>query len=191
MATQFIAIGTSLGGTAALQVLLPMLSPELPAAVALVFHRGQGSDQTLIHFLQTYCRLPVEEAHDKTPIHPGHLYVAPADYHLLVEDDHFALSTEAPVSFARPSIDVLFESVAEAYAHNAACVVLTGAGHDGAAGLAAIKRHGGLTLVQLPVTAKSRHMPDAAIATGMVDHVLPVEDIASLLAKWQHNKELQ
>lgn len=186
MATQFIAIGASLGGTAALQVLLPMLTPGLSAALGLVFHRGQGSDQTLIGFLRTYCRLPVVEPGDKTPILPAHLYVAPADYHLLVEADHFAVSTEAPVSFARPSIDVLFESVAEVYTQNAACVVLTGTGHDGAAGLAAIKRHGGMTIVQSPATAESRQMPDAAIATGMVDHVLALHDIAPILVQWQH-----
>lgn len=191
MAIQLIAIGTSLGGTAALQILLPMLPADLPAAVVLVFHRAQGSDQTLIKFLQNYARLPIEEAHDKTLVRAGQLYVAPADYHLLVEGDHFALTTEAPVSYARPSIDVLFESVAEVYANHAAGVVLTGAGHDGAAGLAAIKRRGGLTIVQTPATAESPHMPDAAIATGMVDSVLPVEDIAPLLAKWQHNEELQ
>lgn len=186
MAIQFIAIGVSMGGTTALQILLPMLSPALPAAVGLVFHRGQGSDQTLMGFLQTYCRLPLIEPRDKTPIQPAHLYVAPADYHMLVEADHFAVSTEAPVSFARPSIDVLFESAAEVYKQNAACVVLTGTGHDGAAGLVAIKRHGGMTIVQSPASAESPQMPEAAIATGMVDHVLSIHDIASMLAKWQH-----
>ena len=184
-ASRFIGIGASLGGTAALQQLLPTLPLEFPAAVALVFHRAPGSETTLVQFLRKYCRLPVEEAQDKTPIQSGRLYFAPADYHLLVEDDHFALSTEAPVSFARPSIDVLFESAAEAYGANAAGVILSGAGHDGAAGLAAIKRHGGLTMVQLPASAECSHMPDAAIATGLVDEVLPVDEIVAFLAKWQ------
>ena len=183
-----VAIGTSLGGTAALQVLLPTFPPEFPAAIALVFHRGQGSDDTLIHFLRKHCRLPVEEAQDKTPIYPGRLYFAPADYHLLVEDDHFALSTEPPVSFARPSIDVLFESVADAFAARAVGIVLTGAGHDGAAGLAAIKRRGGLTMVQSPATAESSHMPNAALETGMVDKVLPIEEIVPFLTKWGVNR---
>ncbi len=184
-ASRFIGIGASLGGTAALQVLLPTLPPELPAAVALVFHRARGPETTLVDFLRKYCRLPIEETQDKTPIRPGRLYFAPADYHLLVEGDHFALSTEEPVSFARPSIDVLFESAAETYGANAAGVILSGAGHDGAAGIAAIKRHGGLALVQLPASAESSHMPDAAIATGMVDKVLPVDEIVAFLAKWQ------
>lgn len=183
-----VAIGTSLGGTAALQVLLPTLAPDFSAAFALVFHRAQGTDDTLVHFLRKHCRLPVEEAQDKTPIHPGRLYFAPADYHLLAEDDHFALSTEPPVSFARPSIDVLFESVADVFAANAVGIVLTGAGHDGAAGLAAIKRRGGLTIVQSPVTAENSHMPNAALATGMVDKVLPVEEIVPFLTKWGGNR---
>jgi two-component system chemotaxis response regulator CheB len=186
MAMQVIAIGTSLGGTAALQILLPMLPSDLGAAVVLVFHRAQGSDETLVKFLRKHCRLPVEEAQDKTPIHTRRLYFAPADYHLLVEGDHFALSTEAAVSFARPSIDVLFESVAEACAERAVGVVLSGAGHDGAAGLAAIKQRGGLTLVQSPASAQSSHMPDAAIATGKVDRILSVEEIVPFLTKWQH-----
>lgn len=186
MAIKMIAIGASLGGTAALQVLLPMLPAQLSATVALVFHRGHDGDDTLGIFLRKHCQLPVEEVRDKTPIFPNHLYYAPADYHMLVEGAHFALSTEAAVSFARPSIDVLFESVAEVYGNTAAGVILSGAGHDGAAGLAAIKARGGLTLVQSPSSAQSSYMPDAAIATGQVDKVLPVEEVVPFLSKWQH-----
>ena len=167
-----------------MQVLLPTLPPDFPAPIALVFHRAQGSDDMLVHFLRKHCPLPVEEANDKTPIYPGQLYFAPADYHLLVEDDHFALSTEPPVSYARPSIDVLFESVADVYAAHAVGVVLTGAGHDGAAGLAAIKRRGGLTIVQAPATAENSHMPNAALATGLVDQVLAIEEMVPFLTKW-------
>lgn len=185
MAMQFVGIGASLGGTAALQKLLPTFPPEFSAAVTLVFHRGQGSGEALIRFLQKYCQLPVEEAQDKTLIAPGHLYFAPADYHLLVEGDHFALSTEAAVSFARPSIDVLFESAAEVYGEAAVGVVLSGSGHDGAAGLAAIKQRGGLTLVQSPASAESHYMPEAAIATGMVDKVLSVEEMVPFLTQWR------
>ena len=185
IATRFIGIGASLGGTTALQVLLPALPPEFRAAVTLVFHRAKGPDETLVRFLRKNCRLPVEEAQDKTPIRPGRLYFAPADYHLLVEDNHFALSTEAAVSYARPSIDVLFESAADAYGKKAVGIVLTGAGHDGAAGLAAIKRRGGLTIVQAPETAECSGMPNAAMATGMVDRTLALESIVPFLVKWQ------
>lgn len=183
MAFRFIAIGTSLGGTSALQVLLPALPGNFPAALTVVLHRGSDSGESLIHFLQRNCRLPVGEAQDKTLIMPGHVYVAPADYHLLVEGNHFALSTEAAVAYARPSIDVLFESAAEAWAKAAIGVILTGAGQDGAQGLAAIKRYGGLTVVQTPATAERSDMPNAALATGKVDEILPLDEIAPFLAK--------
>lgn len=183
MITRFIGIGASMGGTAALEVLLPALPPDLPAAVTLVFHRAQGSDQTLGLFLRRYCRLPVEEAQDKTPIRHGCLYFAPADYHLLVEGNHFALSTEAAVSYARPSIDVLFESAAETYGKNVVGIVLTGVGQDGAAGLAAIKRHGGLTIVQEPETAEYAGMPHAAVTPGMVDQMLALDRIVPFLTR--------
>lgn len=184
MTTQLIAIGTSLGGTSALQALLPTIPAHWKATVALVFHRAQGAGDTLERFLRKYSPLPVEEAHDKTPIHPGHLYYAPADYHLMCEENHFALTTEAVVSYARPSIDVLFESVAEVYGQRAAGVVLSGAGHDGAAGLVAIKQHGGLTVVQSPECAECASMPNAAIATGKIDKVLPLQEIVPFLLKW-------
>lgn len=183
MMMPFIAIGTSLGGTAALQVLLPALPKNWQAAVTLVFHRAQNTGDMLDRFLQKYSALPVKEAQDKTPIEPGHLYYAPADYHLLCEENHFALSTEAAVSFARPSIDVLFETAAEKYGKLAAGVVLSGAGHDGAAGLVAIKQRGGVTVVQTPQSAESTAMPKAAIATGKVDQILPLEKIVPFLVR--------
>ena len=186
MATKFIGIGTSLGGTGALQRLLPMLPPRFPAAITLVLHRTQGENDSLLDFLCKHCQLQVEEAQDKTPIRPGRLYFAPADYHLLVEESHFALSTDAAVSYARPSIDVLFESAAEAYGKNAVGIVLTGSGYDGAGGLAAIKRHGGMTIIQTPETAECSSMPNAALATEMVDVALSVESIVPFLVNQQH-----
>lgn len=181
----FIVIGTSLGGTSALRTLLPAFPPEFSGVVALVFHHVQGSDETLARFLRQNCKLPIEEAQDKTPIQAGRLFFAPADYHLLVEAGHFALSTEAPVSHARPSIDVFFESAAEAYGENAIGIVLTGAGQDGAQGMIEIKRRGGLTIVQTPTTAECPLMPTAAVATGAVDLALDVEDIVPFLLERQ------
>jgi two-component system chemotaxis response regulator CheB len=107
--------------------------------------------------------------------------VAPADYHLLVEDDRFALSVDARVQFARPSIDVLFESVAEGYRDRAIGIVLTGANADGAEGLAAIKRNGGVVIVQDPETATRKAMPEAALAAAVADAVLPLEAIGPFL----------
>jgi two-component system chemotaxis response regulator CheB len=176
-----VVIGTSAGGLAALQILLPGLPQDFPAPVILVQHRGREAGSGLCDFLQRSCGLPVLEPEDKEAIVPGRVYLAPRDYHLLIEGGHFALSTEAPVSYARPSIDVLFESAADAYGKDVIGVILTGKNRDGARGLAAIKRCGGLALVENPATAESREMPEAALVATAVDHVLPLAEIARFL----------
>lgn len=150
-----IVIGASLGGTQALQTLLAALPMDFLVPIAIVQHRSAGDDGLLHYFLQKQSYLPTTEPEDKEEILAGHIYLAPADYHLLIESNHFALSTEAPVCHARPSIDVLFTSVAEVYAERVLGIILTGASHDGASGLATIKEHGGFTLVQDPKTAAS------------------------------------
>jgi two-component system chemotaxis response regulator CheB len=131
--------------------------------------------------LGRHTRRIVSDPDDKTPLEPDHVYVAPPDYHVLVEDGHLALSTEAAVQFARPSIDVLFESVADEYADRAVGIVLTGANADGAAGLALIKGRGGVAIVQEPETSLRRAMPDAAIAATTADAILPLEEIPAFL----------
>jgi two-component system chemotaxis response regulator CheB len=176
-----VVIGTSAGGLAALQVLLPGLPSDFPSPVILVQHRGKEAGSGLCDFLQRWSALPVNEPGDKEAIEPGRAYLAPRDYHLLIEGRHFALSTEAPVSYARPSIDVLFESAADAYGKGVIGVILTGKNRDGARGLAAIKRCGGLALVEDPSTAESGEMPQAALAATIVDHVLPLAEIAPCL----------
>jgi two-component system chemotaxis response regulator CheB len=202
MGFEIIVIGTSLGGLDALNLLLSGLPKSLPVSVAVVQHRYKSSDNMLSGFLQQHSLLPVVEAQDKEAMAPGRVYLAPADYHLLVEAGSFALSTEAPVCHARPSIDVLFESAADDYAENVIGVILTGASFDGAKGLAKIKARGGLAIVQEPATAISRIMPEAAIAelmsmspceraeenkgdvsSGAVNWIMPLEDIAPLLVK--------
>ncbi len=183
MTFRFIAIGASMGGVDAMRLLLLALPRAFPVTVTLVLHRSKSSDEVLVRFLQKNCLLPIEEVQDKILIKPGHVYLAPADYHLLVEGDHFALSSEAAVSYARPSIDVLFESVAEAYGKEAVGVILTGANRDGAQGLAAIKRRGGLAIVQTPDTAECADMPNAALAAGKVDEILPLDEIALFLVR--------
>lgn len=181
MAFELIVVGTSLGGLRALEILLSGLPKSFPVSIAIVQHRHKTSDNTLKTLLQQYSALTLKEPEDKEVVVPGRVYLAPADYHLLVETGSFALSTEAPVSYARPSIDVLFESAADAYAQRVIGVILTGANQDGAQGLAKIKACGGLTVVQEPATAESRTMPEAALASVAVDWVLPLEDIASFL----------
>ncbi|HEX2699429.1 MAG TPA: chemotaxis protein CheB [Acidimicrobiales bacterium] len=179
MGYRLAVVGGSWGGLDALGRLLALLDPGGPLAVAAALHRApNGPEGALVSYLRSRSRLPVAEAEDKDEIEPGHVYLAPADYHLLVEPGRFALSIDAPIHFSRPSIDVLFESAADAYAEAATAVVLTGANADGCSGLCQVKRRGGLTLVQDPETAVRREMPDAAIATGVVDEVLTVEEIA-------------
>ena len=175
-------IGASWGGMHALERVLRQLDGGCRLAVAIAQHRSPDRAGTvLVDFLQRSCALPVAEAGDKDEIAPGHVYVAPPDYHLLVEPGHFALSIDAPVQQSRPSIDVLFESAADAYGEEVVAVVLTGANSDGALGLARVKQRGGLTLAQDPATAERREMPEAAIATGAVDRVATLEDLGCIV----------
>jgi len=173
-----IVIGTSLGGLSALKTLLGYLPKDFPAAIAIVQHRHRESDQSLSTFLQQLTVLPVHDVEDKECIQPGTVYLAPADYHLLVECGYFSLSVDEPVSYARPSIDVMFESVADAYSDHAIGVILTGANQDGVQGLKALKAKGGVTLVQDPNGAESPVLPSAAIAAVAVDWILPLSQIA-------------
>ncbi|MDM9380835.1 chemotaxis protein CheB [Chlorogloeopsis sp. ULAP01] len=188
MTFKLIVIGTSLGGLNALQVILSGLPQNFPVPIAVVQHRHKDSDYTLRALLQNCTQLSVKEAEDKEEILAGSVYLAPADYHLLIENkdktvnyDYFTLSTDAPVTYARPSIDVLFETAADAYAENVIGVLLTGANQDGVQGLVRIKARGGLTIVEEPSTASCPIMPAAAITTGVVDKIIPLEDIAFFL----------
>ncbi|WP_337884049.1 chemotaxis protein CheB [Fischerella thermalis] len=190
MKYQIIVIGTSLGGLEALQVILLGLPKTFPVPIAVVQHRHKDSDDTLRVLLQSYTNLVVKEAEDKEEILPGWVYLAPADYHLLIESKdktvsqpYFSLSTDVPVTYARPSIDVLFETAADAYNQKVIGVLLTGANQDGVQGLAKIKARGGMSIVEEPESAFCAIMPAAAIAFGVADQVLPLADIASFLVK--------
>ena len=182
MSYDVIAIGASWGGLHAVGTLLEGIPDELDQAIVVAQHRSPDSTRGVLEsLLQRHITRPVCEPGDKDPVEPCHVYIAPPDYHLLVDGRHFALSVEARVQFARPSIDVLFESVAQAYRDHAIGIVLTGSNEDGAAGLAAIKRNGGVSIVQDPHTAERRTMPDAAIAGSLADAVLPLEQIPHFL----------
>jgi two-component system chemotaxis response regulator CheB len=183
MNLDLVVVGTSYGGLHALSVLLDGLPADFEPAVAIVQHRSPDSDETLARLLQDRSRLPVLEVDDKEPIESGHVYIAPPSYHLLVEGGAFALSTEAPVAFSRPSIDVLFESAAEAFGPRVAGVLLTGANADGALGLRRIKELGGFAVVQDPDTALGRAMPAAGVALAPVDAILPLERIPGFLVE--------
>jgi two-component system, chemotaxis family, protein-glutamate methylesterase/glutaminase len=180
---EIIVVGASLGGLKAMGALLADLPEGFSVPLGLVQHRQAESEGRLVGLLQRHTKLRVTEAEDKEAIVGGNVYLAPSDYHLLVESGHFALSTEAPVSYARPSIDVLFESAAESYGNRALGVVLTGANDDGARGVASIRRAGGLVIVQAPETAEARSMPEAALREVPDAHSLSVDAIAAFLAE--------
>lgn len=182
MEYDIVVIGTSLGGLRALETVLGALPADFPLPVAVVQHRQPDSEERLGELLRQRCRCPVTEVEDKEVITPGQVYLAPSDYHLLVERGHFALSTDAPVWHARPAIDALFESAAETYGTGVIGLVLTGANHDGARGVARIKRCGGFAVVENPKTAESNPMPEAAIASAQVDRILPLSEIGPFVA---------
>ena len=182
MTFELVVVGTSLGGFDALKLLLGGLPASFPLPLAVVQHQGPSSSGELAALLQRYTALAVADAEDKDALLPGRVYLAPIGYHLLVEPGSVALSTEGPVWYARPSIDVLFESAADAYGAGVVGVVLTGASRDGAEGLARVKRRGGLAIVQDPATAASRALPDATLARTSVDWTVPLLEIPPLLS---------
>ena len=177
-----VVVGTSWGGLAALRTLVGALPASFRMAVTLVQHRHKDSDHVLRALLQERSPLVVCEVEDKMPLEEGHIYVAPPDYHTLIEPGHFALSTEAPVRFSRPSIDVTFNSAADAYGHRMVGVVMTGANTDGALGLRRISDLGGLAIIQDPKTAESPTMPEAAQKAVPRARVMPLPRIGEYLA---------
>ena len=183
MASRFdiVVIGTSTGGLKALQTLLSGLPADFSLPIVIAQHRGKDLDSGLCEYLGECSQLPVIEPEDKEPLLAGRAYLAPRNYHLLIENRSFALSTAQSVRFARPSIDVLFESAADAFQTGAIGVILTGANSDGARGLATIKSRGGLTIVEDPASAAARELPDAAIAKATPDRILALDQIAPCL----------
>ena len=177
-----MVVGTSAGGLRALEKVLGSLPSSFPIPIVAVQHRARESE-AFASIMQSLCALPVHEAEDKEPIIAPGIYLAPPDYHLLLEPGHLALSTDEPVSFSRPSIDVLFESAADAYGAGVLAVLLTGANQDGTKGLVRIRSVGGVALVQDPKTAESPEMPTAAINAGAADRVLPLAEIAAELLR--------
>jgi len=161
--------------------LLDGLHDDVHQPIIVAQHRSVESGGGLSRLLARHTRRLVSDPDDKTSLERDHVYISPPDYHVLVEDGHLALSTDAPVQYARPSVDVLFESVADEYGPRAVGIVLTGANSDGAAGLARIKERGGVAIVQEPTTSLRRTMPDAAIAATTADAVLPLEEIPAFL----------
>jgi two-component system chemotaxis response regulator CheB len=180
---ELVIIGASWGGLHAIGEILGGLPEDFPAPIVIVQHRQPGQEDLLSGLLNRHGPLTVREAEDKTELCPGCVFVAPANYHVLIEPGLIELNVEAEVRFSRPSIDVAMETAAHAYGDRAIGVVLTGANEDGAAGLAEIRRLGGVAVAQDPETAERSTMPAAAIAAAHPQHVARLEEIAPLLTR--------
>ncbi len=176
-----VVIGVSAGGLKALTAILPRLSPTMIQSVIIVQHLSPDSDDFLVQYFDKLCPLRVKEAEDKMPVEKATVYFAPANYHLLVEEDRsFALSTAERVQYSRPAIDVLFETAAEVFRERLAGLILTGANSDGTQGIKTIRRFKGFAIVQSPDTAEADTMPRSAIAAG-ADAIVELKDIAPFI----------
>lgn len=180
---EIVCIGCSMGGMDALKTIFGALPRDFSVPIAVVQHRYRTSDEGLPAFLRRHSKLNVVDTTDKEWIKPGTVYLAPANYHLLVERGELSLSVDEAVAYSRPSIDVLFESAADAYGPGVIGVVLTGANADGARGAARIKSRGGFVVVQDPATAESPAMPQAAIDATRVDRILPLDRVGPFLVE--------
>ena len=177
-----IVIGASAGGLHALTLLLEELPANYTIPVIIVQHRIKDQRDLLEEVLQHKCKITVKQADEKERISPGIVYIAPPDYHLMIENDEtFALSVDGRVKFSRPSIDVLFESAAETFKEKLIGIILTGANNDGAEGMKTIRKFKGVTIAQDPLEAECPVMPRSAIETGAVQLVLTLAEIRNFL----------
>jgi two-component system, chemotaxis family, protein-glutamate methylesterase/glutaminase len=174
-------IGTSWGGLSAVSAVVSGLPATFALPLVVVQHRSPDAPGLLAELLQAKTRLNVVEVDDKQKILPGHVFIAPPNYHLLIDRGYFALSTDAPVRYSRPSIDVTFISAADEYGKRAIGVVLTGANEDGSLGLKRITDRGGYAIVQEPATAESAIMPQSALRAVPRARVVPLAGIAAHL----------
>ena len=181
---QAIVIGTSAGGLYALSTILKQLPADYPIPVVVVQHRSKDQRDLMEDVLQSKCEIKINQADEKEKIKGATVYIAPPDYHLLVENDMtFSLSCDELVLYSRPSINVLFESAAVVYKDKLAGIILTGANNDGASGITMIKKYGGLTIAQAPAEAQCPFMPVASIETNNVNHVWTLLEIQNFLLK--------
>ncbi len=182
MKIKMLVIGGSAGSLDVLMDVLPKLRKDIDFPIVIILHRKKDSESLLADLLSSRSPLPVNEIEDKQPILPGVIYLAPPDYHVLIEkNDTFSLDVSEKVNFSRPSIDVSFESAADAYPNSIAGLLLSGANADGTEGLKCIKEKNGLVIVQQPGTADVAYMPQQAINEIKVDAILNKEEIASYI----------
>ena len=179
---KMVIIGGSAGSLDAMLKLLPKLKAGLQAAIIIVLHRKTTNDNILVDLFSAKTVLPVKEIEEKEKAMPGNIYIVPADYHLLIEQDEtFTLDLSERVNYSRPSIDVVFESAAHVYRSRLACILLSGANADGTEGLKYVRAQGGLAIAQDPATAEVEYMPAHAIQQGATDHVWNVDEMAVFL----------
>lgn len=179
-----IVIGTSAGGLHALSALIEKLPGNYPLPIVVVQHRSKELRELLEEVLQSKCVIRIKQADEKEKLESGYVYIAPPDYHVLVEKNNtLSLSSDPPVRHSRPSIDVLFETAAIVFKNSLIGIILTGASNDGTAGMQAIKKHGGLTIAQDPAEAQFAYMPKSAIETKAIDKILSLSEIQKFLSQ--------
>lgn len=180
---EIVVIGVSLGGLHAVSTLLSTLPADFGPPIAIVQHRHKSSDDRLSGLLGAVTPLPVLDVVDKQPVEPGKVFLAPPDYHMLIDEGRFSLTVDDLVNYSRPSIDLLFESAADAYGAGTVAVVLTGANDDGARGARKIRQAGGTVVVQDPATAEAPAMPSSTLRIAGADQILQLEEIGPFLVK--------
>lgn len=181
-----VVIGASAGGMDAINRLLKNLEASFKLPVMIVQHTSPDSDNYFVMYIQEKTCLVVKEVTSGDNISDGTVYVAPPNYHILVEKDkRLTLSTEEKINYSRPSIDILFETAAEVYYENLIGIILTGASSDGSLGLKKIKQLGGYCIVQNPKNAEHKLMPESAIRIANPDKILDIEEISEFLNKLQ------
>jgi two-component system chemotaxis response regulator CheB len=179
---KIIVIGGSAGSLEVLFQLLPLLRDDISASILIVLHRRSSTESSLSELLANKCNLPLTEAEDKDILQPGHIYLAPSDYHLLVEKDKtLSLDDSEKVNYSRPSLDVTFESASDVYGASVTGIVLSGANDDGTLGLLAIQRAGGTVIVQDPETAQMPVMPQNVLTHLSVDHIFSIKQMAQYI----------
>lgn len=183
-ASKMLIIGGSAGSLQVVFYLLEQCRHDLKTPILVTLHRDPQGISKLAELLNTKTSLPVKEIEDKDSIEPGHIYVSPADYHTLFENDlTFSLDYSEKINFSRPSIDVAFRSAAEVFRQHLICILLSGANADGAEGLVYVREHGGLTIVHTPEEAEVSYMPEQALLLGKADHIFRKTEIAAFMQR--------
>ena len=177
-----LIIGGSAGSLDVLLKVLPLISPSLSFPIVIVIHRKHGADSLLPELLSGRTALRVKEIDEKERIEPGTIYIAPSDYHTLIEQDHsFSLDYSEKINYSRPAIDATFQTAAEVYKEKLTCILLSGSNADGVDGLKSVKIWGGTTVIQDPATAQVAYMPQQAAIHAKIDYILNIKDMADFI----------